>query len=189
MISAMLELRYTNSLLQLFESLCSKKFQPEQVADIQSTCDVSISIRQKANKTTKACVIKGIERHASTLKRPVCCVFFFLTNKLTGNIYKARNLIFGIDEPPIYADIPISYHMPVQASSPAQMNELRTPTNLNPPNLSSPLISPAWYYPSSTLQPQSCPPFVGITQQPHFFPPNMTVNALHHQAMANNNSP
>lgn len=78
--------------------------------------------------------------------------------------------------------------MPIQASSPAQINDLRTPTNLNPPNLSSPLISPAFYYPTPTLQPQSCPPFMGIAQQQHFFPPNMTVSALHHQAMANNNS-
>ncbi|CAH0564702.1 unnamed protein product [Brassicogethes aeneus] len=128
------------------------KIHPEQINEIQNTCDVVINIRQKAKQNTKACVIKGIERQAVS-------------------IYKARNMILGIDEPPICADIPPSY-LPSIASpaSPFSCSDLLpTPTNINPPPISpmlSPLISPNWQFPVSTVQ--SNPPFVGMTQQPQF---------------------
>lgn len=40
------------------------KIRPDQISEIQSSCDLIITIRQKAKHNTKACVIKGIEKHA-----------------------------------------------------------------------------------------------------------------------------
>ncbi|XP_066139863.1 protein bicaudal C [Euwallacea fornicatus] len=146
------------------------KIKPEQISGIQTTYDVSINVRQKANKTTKACVIKGIERQAS-------------------NIYKARNVILGIEEPPVHADIPLTYQIPNQSSSPIQQKlELPAPSNVIAPSLSSPLISPTWYYPSPAVPQQQCPPFVGMHQQQHFFPPNLNFNTIPHQNMASNST-
>ncbi|XP_050295562.1 protein bicaudal C-like [Anthonomus grandis grandis] len=149
------------------------RIKPEQIQEIETNYNVSINIRQKANKVTKACVIRGIER-------------------LVSHIYKARNLILGIDEPPVQAFIPQSYHLPNTA--PVQPNELLTPTNLNPTVLASPLISTSWpFFPSPTLPPQpqqSNNPFMAFfngnqQQQQIFFPPNVSSNALHQQSMAN----
>ncbi|KAF7265823.1 protein bicaudal C [Rhynchophorus ferrugineus] len=126
---------------------------PEQIADIQTSCDVIINIRPKANKAMKACVIKGIER-------------------LATNIYKARNMILGIEEAPVQADIPSSYHMP-NVTPLAHNADILTPTNITPSTISpllSPMISPNWYFPSPSVNsPHPAPPFVGMTQQPHFF--------------------
>lgn len=38
---------------------------PENIAEIQSKYDVTVSIRMKAKQNTKACVIKGTEKWAS----------------------------------------------------------------------------------------------------------------------------
>lgn len=94
---------------------------------------------------------------------------------ITGNIYRARNLILGIEEPPISADIPFTYHLPctTSPSSPFPNSDLLpTPTNANPNEhpmspLVSPLFSPTWQYPP-TPAPQNGPPFVGMMQQPKF---------------------
>ncbi|KAL1497280.1 hypothetical protein ABEB36_008272 [Hypothenemus hampei] len=138
----------------------------EKIGKIQNMCDVSINIRQKANKTTRACVIKGIERHAS-------------------NIYKARNLILGIEEPSITAVIPLSYHRLTNNNtfSPIQINEPQSSTSVNPPPLSSPLVSTTWYYPSpntNLTQQQTCPSFVGLSQQHQFFPQNFNFPGAQH---------
>ncbi|KAJ8977395.1 hypothetical protein NQ317_013299 [Molorchus minor] len=135
------------------EDSSNLKTRPDQLAEIQTSSDLIINIRQKAKQNTKACVVKGIERHAV-------------------NIYMARNLILGIDEPPLQADIPSSYHMPLahpQSPFPAS-DLLPTPTNTNPPPLSpmlSPLITPTWQYPMPTTNPNA-PPFVGMVHQPQF---------------------
>ncbi|KAH1001648.1 hypothetical protein HUJ04_005636 [Dendroctonus ponderosae] len=133
----------------------------EQITEIQTAVDVTINIKQKANKTTKACVIKGVEKCAS-------------------NIYKARNMILGIDATPIYADIPANYHMP-NVSSPAQTKETAPTPSLNPPSLSSPLISPTWYFPSPTTPQQQASPLYQFTQKQQFFPPNANLSAYHQQ--------
>lgn len=41
------------------------RIRPDHLAEIQTSCDLTINIRQKAKQNTKACVIKGIEKHAS----------------------------------------------------------------------------------------------------------------------------
>ncbi|XP_060521858.1 protein bicaudal C isoform X2 [Cylas formicarius] len=127
------------------------KIKPEQIAEIQTSCDVIINIRHKANKTTRSCVIKGVERHAS-------------------KIYAARNLILGNDEPAIQANIPPTYHIPA-STAPATI-EHTIPSNLNPMPISpllSPMISPHWHYSPASATGQQGPPFVGMTQQSHFF--------------------
>ncbi|XP_050313749.1 protein bicaudal C-like isoform X2 [Anthonomus grandis grandis] len=139
-----------------------------KIQEIETSCDVSIKIKQKANKS-KACVIKGIER-------------------LVSNVYKARNLILGLNEPPVQSFIPYSYHLPNAA--PPQLNHL-TSTNSNPTALVSPLISPSWpIFPSPTApphpQPQNTPfsAFLNVNQQQQiFFPPNINPNALLQQSM------
>ncbi|KAJ8915097.1 hypothetical protein NQ315_000349 [Exocentrus adspersus] len=86
---------------------------------------------------------------------------------LVVNIYKARNLILGFDEPPLNADIPVSYHLPntVTPSHSAlfpSSDLIPTPTNANPSPISpllSPLISPTWQYPTPTTAPPNAPPF------------------------------
>ncbi|XP_018561883.1 protein bicaudal C [Anoplophora glabripennis] len=141
-------------IFDLPEDSMALRTRPEQIAEIQSSCDLVINIRQKTKQNTKACVIKGIERHAM-------------------NIYKARNLILGLEEPPLCADIPSSYHLPNNAplhSNFPTSDLLPTPTNANPSPMSpllSPLISPTWQYPSASVG-QTAPPFVGIMQQPQF---------------------
>jgi protein bicaudal C len=142
------------------------KIRSEQIAEIQTSCDVTINIRQKTKQMIKACIIKGIERHAcKSLRRvyrpPVAFLF-------AANVYKARNLILGIDEPPIAADIPRPYSIPnVAPSSPFSPNHdlLTTPTNVNPPPM-SPLVSPmfTWHYPAGGMS--HTPPFVGMVQKP-----------------------
>lgn len=52
------------------------KIRSEQIAEIQTVCDVTINIRQKTKQMIKACIIKGIERHASILKL-YNTIFFF----------------------------------------------------------------------------------------------------------------
>ncbi|XP_049826677.1 protein bicaudal C [Aethina tumida] len=128
------------------------RIRSDQISEIQSSCDLVINIRQKAKQNTKSCVIKGIERHVVS-------------------IYKARNMILGIDEPPICADIPPSYMMsaPSPASPFSPSDLLPTPTNINPPPISpmlSPMVSPNWQFPMPSVP--SNPPFVGMTQQPQF---------------------
>nr|XP_023029360.1 protein bicaudal C isoform X2 [Leptinotarsa decemlineata] len=118
---------------------------PDQISEIQTSCDVVINIRQKAKQNTKACVVKGVEKNA-------------------GNIYKARNMILGFDDSPTCADIPPSYHLtsviPTQYASAAATNN-----NVHPMSpLVSPLVSPTWKYPAIPTG----PPFVGITKQPQF---------------------
>lgn len=89
------------------------------------------------------------------------------------SIYKARNLILGVEEPPLCADIPTSYHLPNSApvhSSFPSSDLLPTPTNVNPSPISpllSPLISPTWQFPAATIS-QTTVPFVGMMQQPQF---------------------
>ncbi|XP_030754247.1 protein bicaudal C [Sitophilus oryzae] len=141
-------------IFDLPDDVTGLRVKPEQISEIQSTCDVVINIRPKANKTTKACVIKGIER-------------------LATNIYKARNLILGVDYITTRADVPASYHMPNLAVL-TQPNEVLASTNAVPamsPLLSPLVSSPSWYFPSPTVNQQThAPPFVGMTQQQHFFP-------------------
>lgn len=52
-------------IFDLPEDSNSLRIRPDQIAEIQSSCDLLITIRQKAKQNTKACVIKGIEKHAS----------------------------------------------------------------------------------------------------------------------------
>lgn len=50
-------------IFDLPEENSNLRIRSEQVAEIQSAMDVTISIRQKAKMNTKACVIKGIEKN------------------------------------------------------------------------------------------------------------------------------
>lgn len=52
-------------IFDLPEDSTNLKTRAEQIAEIQVACDLVINIRQKTKQNTKACVIKGIERHAS----------------------------------------------------------------------------------------------------------------------------
>ncbi|EFA07761.1 Protein bicaudal C-like Protein [Tribolium castaneum] len=116
-------------IFDLPEDIANLKVRSEQIDEIQNTCDVTITVRQKSKQMIKACIIKGIERQAS-------------------NIYKARNLILGIDDPPIQADIPRLYHIP---STPSPNNDLlTTPTNLNPSPL-TPIFT--WHFSSDQTTP------------------------------------
>lgn len=51
-------------IFDLPEDSITLKIRQEQIAEIQTSCDLMITIRQKAKQNTKACVIKGIEKHA-----------------------------------------------------------------------------------------------------------------------------
>ncbi|KAL3274110.1 hypothetical protein HHI36_015524 [Cryptolaemus montrouzieri] len=139
-------------IFDLPEDTSSLRIRPEQIAEVQSKCDLVINIRQKAKQTTKACVIKGIEKHVT-------------------NIYKARNMILGIDEPPVKADIPSTYHLPSPNQNQFPSNDLlATPTPINHSPISpllSPLVTSTWQYPNIPSTPNAS--FVGISQQPQFF--------------------
>lgn len=50
-------------IFDLPEDTTNLKIKPEQITEIQNQCEVVINIRGKAKQTTKACVIKGIEKH------------------------------------------------------------------------------------------------------------------------------
>ncbi|CAG9832828.1 unnamed protein product [Diabrotica balteata] len=89
----------------------------DQIADIQTNYDVTITIRQKAKQNTRACVIKGVEKNA-------------------GNIYKARSYILGFDEPCTTAGIPPSYHLPLPT----------TPTGQNGPPFAGLIKQPQFVY-------------------------------------------
>ncbi|XP_044252303.1 protein bicaudal C homolog 1-B [Tribolium madens] len=130
-------------IFDLPEDITIVKVRSEQIEDIQNTCDVTITIRQKSKQMVKACIIKGIERHAT-------------------NIYRARNLILGIAESPIEAVIPRLYHIPNPPPYSPNEDLLTTPTNLNPPSL-SPQFPPifTWHYSDQTS------PFEMIQTQPH----------------------
>lgn len=52
-------------IFDLPEDTTNLKTRSEQIAEIQNSCDVIINIRQKTKQMIKACIIKGIERHAS----------------------------------------------------------------------------------------------------------------------------
>ncbi|KAJ8944442.1 hypothetical protein NQ318_002139, partial [Aromia moschata] len=61
-------------IFDLPEESASVRTRPNQLAEIQSSCEVVINIRQKAKQNTKACVIKGIEKHAEqTFPPPTTC--------------------------------------------------------------------------------------------------------------------
>ncbi|XP_044759257.1 protein bicaudal C [Coccinella septempunctata] len=139
-------------IFDLPEDTTNLRIKPEQIMEIQNQCDVVINIRGKAKQTTKACVIKGIEKHVL-------------------NIYKARNLILNIDEPPIKADIPSSYHLPSTGQNQFPSTDLLpTPTSMNHSPISpllSPLVTPTWQYPNMPGTPNAS--FVGMTQQPQFY--------------------
>lgn len=55
-------------IFDLPEESTNLHIRPEQVAEIQSSLEVTINIRQKAKLNTKACVIKGIERSVGMLQ-------------------------------------------------------------------------------------------------------------------------
>ncbi|KAK9883318.1 hypothetical protein WA026_001498 [Henosepilachna vigintioctopunctata] len=139
-------------IFDLPEDTSNLRIKAEQVADIQNQTDVVINIRGKAKQTTKACVIKGIEKYVS-------------------NIYKARNMILGIDDPPITADIPMSYNLPSANQNQFPSSDLLpTPTPINHSPISpllSPLVTPTWQYPNLPGTPNAS--FVGMTKQPQFF--------------------
>ncbi|KAF5270411.1 hypothetical protein FQR65_LT05599 [Abscondita terminalis] len=125
-------------MFDLPEDTTDLPIKPDQIAEIQSSLDVSINIRHKAKQNTLACVIKGIERYAS-------------------NIYKARNKILDIREPCIEADIPATYFTPQNNNS-----SLDTSNTVNPPTISS-RVSPPWQYSSSSSYNQTF-----AVQQPQF---------------------
>ncbi|XP_028130634.1 protein bicaudal C [Diabrotica virgifera virgifera] len=138
----------------------------DQIADIQTNYDVTITIRQKAKQNTRACVIKGVEKNA-------------------GNIYKARSYILGFDEPCTTADIPPSYHLPQSLATPPIAQSANPSLSLPPQNTSnmhpispvvSPLLSPSWPHPATPTG-QNGPPFVGLMKQPQF------VYNMSHQSM------
>ncbi|CAH1121125.1 unnamed protein product [Ceutorhynchus assimilis] len=154
------------------EETSGLKVRPEEIAEIQTSCDVNINFRQRANKPTKACVIKGVE-------------------KCTSDIYKARNLILGLDEPPIYADIPSSYYIPAP-SSPAKDVPTTIPNMgfpVSPLLLSSNYLSPFIFSTPPSPQQHSTECHTNNNnnswtslvnqQQQQFFPPDMNVNQLH----------
>ncbi|KAK9744762.1 hypothetical protein QE152_g7452 [Popillia japonica] len=127
----------------------------ENLTEIQTKYDVTISIRPKAKQSTKACIIKGTEKWA-------------------GNIYKSRNKILGTDDPQVIVDIPASYHMPKVASNLQQAMEITIPSMNNQTPLSpmlSPLISPNWQYPPNPFSQSNS--FMNMMQQTHqyFFIP------------------
>lgn len=53
-----------NIIFDLPKESNSLRIRPDQIAVIQSSCDLLITIRQKAKQNTQACIIKGIEKHA-----------------------------------------------------------------------------------------------------------------------------
>ena len=57
-------------IFDLPEDSANLKIRSEQINEIQTSCDVTITIRQKTKQMIKACIIKGIERQASK------CFFF-----------------------------------------------------------------------------------------------------------------
>lgn len=105
---------------------------PDQIADIQEKYNVSISIRIKSKQNLMACTIKGIEREAS-------------------NIYKARNEILAEDDPPIIADVPPTYQLPVNKINTPELNQRPFMINSKPmsPLMASPKL---WHYPQSPYQ-------------------------------------
>lgn len=130
------------------------KITPEKIADVQKQCDVIVHIRQKTRQCTKACIIRGIEKYA-------------------GSIYKARNLIMGIEEPPINADVPMDYHLPSlnitpQPKSFSTSDLLPTPTPAVPEpqmgNFLSPFLTPSWQFAN--------PPSTPTTPFLHLINPN-----------------
>ncbi|GJQ80050.1 putative RNA binding protein [Trypoxylus dichotomus] len=131
---------------------------PENISEIQTKYDVTISIRLKAKQNTKACVIKGTEKWAS-------------------NIYKARNEILCTDDPQVIVDIPASYHMPKTSQNVHQPIEVTIPSLNTQPPLSpmlSPLISPSWQYPPNPFTQSNS--FMNMIQQHQQF----FFNPLHH---------
>ncbi|RZC40327.1 bicaudal C, partial [Asbolus verrucosus] len=152
-------------IFDLPEDTTNLKIRSEQITEIQNSCDVTINIRQKTKQMIKACIIKGIERHASESFKPAPYPRRTMSKFFPANIYKARNLILAIDDPPIAADIPRSYNIPTVApSSPFSPNHDLLTTPINPAPI-SPLLSPmfAWHYPTGQT-----PPFVGMVQKPQF---------------------
>ncbi|XP_017885283.1 protein bicaudal C homolog 1 isoform X2 [Ceratina calcarata] len=65
----------------------------ENISQLMQSLDVFITVRHKPKQTTLSVIIKGIERNAS-------------------NIYEARKQLLGLEEPRIYAEIPVTYHIP-----------------------------------------------------------------------------
>ncbi|KAK4883581.1 hypothetical protein RN001_006900 [Aquatica leii] len=126
-------------MFDLPEDTADLPIKSEQIAEIQSSLDVTINIRHKAKQNTLACIIKGIERYAS-------------------NIYKARNQILDVREPSIIADIPSTYFPPQNVNTSTD-----APSIINVPTISS-TVSPTWQYPSTSYN----PPFVGMVRQPQF---------------------
>lgn len=51
-------------IFDLPEDSSSLRIRSDQLTEIQTSCDLVINIRQKAKQNTKACVIKGVEKHA-----------------------------------------------------------------------------------------------------------------------------
>ncbi|CAH1977678.1 unnamed protein product [Acanthoscelides obtectus] len=144
-------------IFDLPEDSTTLRTRPEHIAYIQTNCDVTINIRQKAKQNTKACVIKGIEKNAD-------------------NIYRARHLILGLTDQPVHAGIPASYHLPATATSTANSPFQDTPASasLAPPSV-SPMLSPGgvWPLPATPNHVTTPTPptntFVGFgVHQPHF---------------------
>ncbi|XP_029155698.1 protein bicaudal C homolog 1-B isoform X2 [Nylanderia fulva] len=80
-------------MFDLPEDSMSATVDTEKISQLMQTLDVFINVRHKPKQSTLSVIIKGIERNAT-------------------NIYEARKLLLGLDEPRVLAEIPATYHVP-----------------------------------------------------------------------------
>ncbi|KAJ8933828.1 hypothetical protein NQ314_013750, partial [Rhamnusium bicolor] len=139
------------------------RIRPDQIGEIQTTCDLTISIRQKAKQNTKACVIKGIEKYAGRYYRKDEFLTSTRQETLSSDLMNHHYVLISL----LLTTCLLSRH---SRHFLQVISFQHQPTVIPPPMspLLSPLISPTWQYPTTNNSGPNAPPFVGMVQQPQF---------------------